>query len=242
MPLLPPGLFRRAPFTLAHVLNALVGMALITAMVNIPLLVASVLNGGAAEGGLLLLRLTLLIPVGAVPGGAAGRAARLPLGRRRRHALHRGGLLADERLAHAIHATALACYDPAPGPGRASASAWSSRRSRHHAGLGGRRAGRAGLGPGQYGAHGRHDGRPLGAERLGLELFKSLMANHPAPLPGLGETEAAYNARLADYSTILADASLQVYTLGFLAARLVALLAVLPALGLRRPAQPLAGA
>src|SRR5262249_53586738 len=69
-PLVPLGLFARPPFTLAHVLNALVGMALITAMVNIPLLVASVLGGGAAQGGLLLLRLPLLIPVGAVLGGA----------------------------------------------------------------------------------------------------------------------------------------------------------------------------
>ena len=45
-------------------------MALITTMVNIPLLVASVLSGGATAGGLLLLHLTLFIPVGAVIGGA----------------------------------------------------------------------------------------------------------------------------------------------------------------------------
>jgi hypothetical protein len=68
----------------------------------------------------------------------------------------------------------------------------------------------------------------------GLELFKSLMANHPTPLPGLGETEAAYNARLAEYQQILANASLQVYTLGFLVAAVVCALAILPALGLRR--------
>src|SRR5205814_2649211 len=69
-PLVPPGLFRARPLALAHLLNGMVGMALITAMVNIPLLVASVIGGGATEGGLLLLRLTLLIPVGAVVGGA----------------------------------------------------------------------------------------------------------------------------------------------------------------------------
>ena len=42
----------------------------------------------------------------------------------------------------------------------------------------------------------------------------------------------------ADYARVLADASLQVYTLGFLAAAVVALIAVLPALGLRRPRNP----
>ena len=48
----------------------------------------------------MLLRLTLLIPVGAVMGGALAERVGYRVDRRRRHALRGGGLLADERLAH----------------------------------------------------------------------------------------------------------------------------------------------
>jgi EmrB/QacA subfamily drug resistance transporter len=231
VPLLPPGLFRRVPFTLAHVLNAMVGMALITAMVNIPLLVASVLNGGAAAGGLLLLRLTLLIPVGAVIGGALA-----------------------ERLSYRVVAAAgMVCT----AAGFWLMSAWHTDTPNLQMTLD---LALAGLGVGlviapitsttlawvdeeQAGLASalvntaRMVGMMVGLSALsawGLELFKSLMANHPAPLPGLGETEAAYNTRLAEYQQILANASLQVYTLGFLVAAVVCALAILPALGLRR--------
>jgi MFS family permease len=213
------------------VLNAMVGMALITAMVNIPLLVASVLNGGAADGGLLLLRLTLLIPVGAVIGGALA-----------------------ERLSYRVVAAAgMVCT----AAGFWLMSAWHTDTPNLQMTLD---LALAGLGVGlviapitsttlawvdeeQAGLASalvntaRMVGMMVGLSALsawGLELFKSLMANHPAPLPGLGETEAAYNTRLAEYQQILANASLQVYTLGFLVAAVVCALAILPALGLRR--------
>jgi EmrB/QacA subfamily drug resistance transporter len=234
-PLVPPGLFGRRPFLAAHILNALVGFALITAMVNIPLLVASVLNGGATEGGLLLLRLTLLIPVGAVAGGAAAErigyrwvAVAGMLCTAAGFWLMSGwrtdtdGLIMTAHLALAGFGLGLVI-----APVTATTLAWVDE---DQAGLAAATVNTA-----------RMVGMMVGLSALsawGLELFKSLMANHPAPLPGLAETEAAYNARLADYARVLADASLQVYTLGFLAAAIVALIAVLPALGLRRPRHP----
>ncbi|HKP54554.1 MAG TPA: MFS transporter [Chloroflexia bacterium] len=73
-PLLPPDLFsrRKWPFAAANLTNLLVGAALIVTMVNIPLYVASVLEGSVEQGGLMLLRMTAFIPVGAVLGGVLG--------------------------------------------------------------------------------------------------------------------------------------------------------------------------
>ena len=74
-PLLPKGLFSNAnlPFAAANITNLLVGAALIITMVNVPLYVASVLDGTAEQGGLMLLRMTVFIPVGAVMGGLLGQ-------------------------------------------------------------------------------------------------------------------------------------------------------------------------
>lgn len=68
-PLLPPALYRRAAFAAANAANVLVGAALVVALVQVPLFAAAVLDRSPAEGGFLLLRLTALIPVGAVAGG-----------------------------------------------------------------------------------------------------------------------------------------------------------------------------
>ena len=70
-PLLPPSLFSRHkwPFSAANLTNLFVGAALIITMVNVPLYVASVLDGTVEQGGLMLLRMTAFIPVGAILGG-----------------------------------------------------------------------------------------------------------------------------------------------------------------------------
>jgi len=232
VPLVPPGLFGRRPFALAHLLNLGVGMAMITAMVNIPLLVASVLNGGAADGGLLLLRLTLLIPVGAVLGGLLAErlgyrtlAAAGMLSAAAGFWLMSGwtpstsGWLMTGHLALAGFGFGLVI-----APITTTVLAWVAEEQ---AGLASALVNTA-----------RMVGMMIGISALsawGLELFKSLMAPHPVPLQAAGESADAYNARVADYAHILTNASLQVYTLGFLAAAVVCLIAVLPALGLHRP-------
>jgi EmrB/QacA subfamily drug resistance transporter len=240
VPLLPPNLFRPRPFTLAHVLNALVGMALITAMVNIPLLVASVLDGGAVEGGLLLLRRTLRIPVGAVLGGALAErvgyrwvaaagmlcaaAGFWLMSGWRLDATHTPLTLQTPELLMTLHLALVGFgFGLVIAPVTATTLAWVDEEQ---AGVASALVNTA-----------RMVGMMVGLSALtawALELFKNLMAPHPAPLPGLAETAEAYNARLAAYNAILADVSLRVYTLGFLAAAVVCLLAVLPALGLRR--------
>ena len=62
-------LFKRSTFSAAALVSLLVGVALIIAMADIPIFVATVLNRPALDSGLALLRLTAMIPVGALLGG-----------------------------------------------------------------------------------------------------------------------------------------------------------------------------
>ncbi len=68
-PLIKNAMFRNVMFSAANFTNLLVGGALIIAMVNVPLMTDTILGGTALEGGLRLLRLTLILSVGAVVGG-----------------------------------------------------------------------------------------------------------------------------------------------------------------------------
>ena len=70
-PLLPISIFRRVPLAAANGTSLLVGGALILALVTIPLMTDTIMGGSPLEGGLRLLRLTVMIPVGAVLGGSS---------------------------------------------------------------------------------------------------------------------------------------------------------------------------
>lgn len=69
LPIIEPSLFRSLALSASSLVSLLVGAALIIAMADIPLFVATVQNGSALDSGLTLLRLTVMIPVGAVLGG-----------------------------------------------------------------------------------------------------------------------------------------------------------------------------
>ena len=68
-PVVELSLFQRSTFSSATLVSLLVGAALIIAMADIPIFVATVLNRPALDSGLALLRLTAMIPVGALLGG-----------------------------------------------------------------------------------------------------------------------------------------------------------------------------
>ena len=68
-PLIKFSMFRSATFSSANVTNLFVGGALIIALVNVPLLSETLMGASALEGGLRLLRFTVMISVGAVIGG-----------------------------------------------------------------------------------------------------------------------------------------------------------------------------
>ena len=70
-PLLPISMFRGWPFRAANLTHVLVGGALIIGMVTVPLMANTILGRTPLEGGLLLVRMTAGIPVGAIIGGLA---------------------------------------------------------------------------------------------------------------------------------------------------------------------------
>jgi MFS family permease len=72
-PLIEPALFKRLHFSAAALSSFLSGAALIIAMVDIPLFIATTTDATAIDSGLALLRLTALIPVGAILGGWLSR-------------------------------------------------------------------------------------------------------------------------------------------------------------------------
>ncbi|MDC0035085.1 MFS transporter [Chloroflexi bacterium] len=68
-PILPIEMFKNIYFFAANILHLIYGAALIISMVTIPLMVNTVLGGTSLEGGLILIRMTIAIPVGAIIGG-----------------------------------------------------------------------------------------------------------------------------------------------------------------------------
>ncbi|BCL81905.1 MFS transporter [Ktedonobacteria bacterium brp13] len=68
-PIIDLKLFKQFAFSAAALTSLLVGAALIIAMTNIPIFVDTVLRLPVLDSGLALLRLTLMIPIGAIVGG-----------------------------------------------------------------------------------------------------------------------------------------------------------------------------
>ncbi|MDP6822586.1 MAG: MFS transporter [Dehalococcoidia bacterium] len=68
-PLLPTRLIKTLKFTASNVAHLAVGISLITAMVTVPLMANTVLGLSPLDGGLMLLRMTVAIPFGAIAGG-----------------------------------------------------------------------------------------------------------------------------------------------------------------------------
>ena len=70
-PLLPRAMFRARAFVAANAAHLFIGGALIIGMVTIPLMANTLLEETPLGGGLMLLRMTVAIPFGAVLGGFA---------------------------------------------------------------------------------------------------------------------------------------------------------------------------
>lgn len=68
-PVVELSIFQRAAFAATSLVSLLVGAALIIAMADIPIFIATVLGRPPLDSGLALLRLTAMIPVGALLGG-----------------------------------------------------------------------------------------------------------------------------------------------------------------------------
>lgn len=68
-PTLDLGMFKNVTFSAANIANLLEGVALITALVQVPFFAYATKGATPIEGGLLVIRMTAMIPVGALLGG-----------------------------------------------------------------------------------------------------------------------------------------------------------------------------
>jgi MFS family permease len=233
-PLVPLDLFARRnwPFSAANLTNLLVGAALIITMVNVPLYVASALDGTAEQGGLMLLRMTAFIPLGALLGGFLGVRVTY-----RWIAL--AGLLITAAGFWEMHGwTVTSADDPLTwlglglngfgfglliSPVTATALQWGGLR-------------RAALSAALVNLA-RMVGMMVSLSALttlGLRRFQELMAPFPAPLfADPGETAEAFAQRQEQYAAAYKAASLDVYTTGFLIAGVLCVAAIVFAVWLR---------
>ncbi len=222
-PLIDLRLFTSRAFSAATVGAFVLGVTLIVAMVDVPLYAATVLNVTPADGGLLLMRLTAFIPVGAILGGALAL---------------RWGLGPPSALGFVIASCGLAAMS-GWGSTPNSATEWLALA------IGGLGFGLliaplttavVNVGGNDRSASAastftvaRLTGMTAGLSILttwGLTRFDDLAGALPLPLPTVGESTAAYQTRLASFNQALVEAGAEVYHEIFLAAAIFCVVGV----------------
>ncbi len=226
-PLLTLAMFASRAFRAANATHLLVGGALIIGMVTVPLMANTILAKSALDGGLMLMRMTIAIPIGAALGGFACQRLDIRAPTVIGLALIAVGFalmsswgtnIADPamtlHLAIAglgfgllIAPIALAALNSAPVELRGAASAIVTAM--------------------------RVVGMTFGLAALtawGTGRFQHLVIGLELPLALPGETAEQTQSRVREFETALTDAGLSVFNDFFLIAMAVALLAILPAL------------
>ena len=230
-PLLAPALFRSWAFLTSNLTQILVGVALIIAMITVPRMANTGMGKSPFTGALWLLRLTGVIPLGAVCGGvlvsrlgpspltvvglvlvALGMflASRWELGvadpELTVHLLIAGfgfGLVIAPITVHALDAAS------EDYRGTAASLVVVSRMM----------------------------GMTLGLAALsawGVQHFQVLTTGLEFPLPLAGEAAGIFETRAAEYSANVNAAGLALFQRFFLTASIISLIAIVPALGMRR--------
>lgn len=235
-PLLAPFLFRSLSFLTANASQLLVGVALIIGMVNVPLMANTIMAKEPLEGGLQLMRLTAAIPVGAIAGG---------------YILSGGSLLrllgAREVMVIGLGLVALGCYfmsgweidvdEPwltlhlitcGLGFGLVIAPIMATSLNAVTEDYWGTAASLVTVS--------RMVGMALGLAALsawGVEHFHGLTAGLDLPLPLDGESAQALQLRQQEYQSAVSEAALTLFQDFFRVAAVMALVAIVPALGMK---------
>jgi hypothetical protein len=225
-PLLTPVLFRSRAFLAANLTQLLVGVTLIIAMVTVPLMAGTVMGKEPFTGAMWLLRMTGVIPVGALAGGLLlGRAGIRPvtvagLG------LMAAGLFLAGTWDLEVGEPELTLHLMAAGLGFGLVIAPITTRALNAATEDYRGTAASLV------VVARMMGMTLGLAALsawGVERFQVLTAGLELPLPQPGEAAELLEGRLMDYTERLNAAGLSLFHNFFRAAGGVALAAILPA-------------
>ena len=230
-PLLAPALFRSWAFLTSNLTQILVGVALIIAMITVPLMANTVMGKSPFTGALWLLRLTGVIPLGAVCGGLlVSRLGPSPLTVVGLVLVALGMFLASgwelgvadpELTVHLLIAGFGFGLVIAPITVHALDAASEDYRGTAASLV----------------VVSRMMGMTLGLAALsawGVQHFQVLTAGLEFPLPFSGEAAAVFETRAAEYSANVNAAGLELFQRFFLTASIISLVAIAPALGMRR--------
>ena len=229
-PLLSPLLFRSAAFLTANATQFLVGVALIMAMVNIPLMADTVMGQEPLQGGFRLVRLTAAIPLGAILGGYL--MARVGVRRITTVGLllmalgfyfMRGWGAQVEDPGHTFHLLVGGLgFGLVIAPILLTAISAATEEYRGTAA--------------SLVTVARMMGMTLGLAALsawGMDQFQQLTVGLELPLSGFGETAEQFQRRSLEYDTSLTQAGVTLFHRFFYVAMWVSLAAILPALLMR---------
>ena len=223
-PLLEIRLFHIPGFGAGIVGGFLLGGGLIVAMVDVPLYAATILSASPADGGLLLMRLTAFIPVGAVIGGVVAQRYGLRLPSAGGFVVSALGLLAMSTWGTGPEQARLWLSLATTGVGFGLLIAPLATASVNAAGRGHEASAAA------FFSVARLTGMTVGLSILtawGLQHFGSLAGSIPLPLPVPGETAAQSAQRLAAYADAMRAVGAQVYHDIFQAAAILCLAGLL---------------
>ena len=230
-PLLAPALFRSWAFLTSNLTQILVGVALIIAMITVPLMANTVMGKSPFTGALWLLRLTGVIPLGAVCGGLlVSRLGPNPLTVVGLVLVALGMFLASgwelgvadpELTVHLLIAGFGFGLVIAPITVHALDAASEDYRGTAASLV----------------VVSRMMGMTLGLAALsawGVQHFHVLTTGLEFPLPLAGEAAGIFETRAAEYSANVNAAGLALFQRFFLTASIISLIAIVPALGMRR--------
>ena len=229
-PLLTPVLFRSWAFVTANVTQFLEGVALIIAMVTVPLMADTVMGKEPLTGAWWLMRMTVAIPVGAVLGGYLQAHIGVRPVAIAGLALTAAGLFLVSTWELDIAEPWLTLHLAVAGLGFGLNNAPILTRALSSAGEDYRGTAASLV------TVSRMIGMALGLAALsawGMEQFQILTSGLELPIPQPGEAAEALRTRQADFASGLSDAGLGLFHKFFRVAGGVALIAILPALAMR---------
>jgi len=229
-PILSSFLFRSRAFLAANFTQLLEGVALIIAMVTVPLMANTVMGKEPLTGAMWLLRMTAAVPLGAVLGGRlltlVGIRPVTLLGL----ALSALGLFLVSTWKQDVAEPWLTLHLVIVGLGFGLNNTPIMTRALSAAGEGYQGTAASLV------VVSRMMGMTLGLAALsawGVEHFRALTTGLELPLPQAGEAVAALKARAAEYNAQLNYAGLSLFHSFFRVAGAVSLVAMLPALAMR---------
>ncbi len=229
-PLLSPLLFRSRAFLTANVTQLLEGVALIIAMVTVPLMADTVMGKDPLTGGWWLVRMTGAIPVGAVVGGLLLGVIGIRPVAIAGLALTALGLFLISTWDLDVGEPWLTVHLVAVGLGFGLNNAPIMTRALSSVGEDYRGT------VASLVTVSRTMGMALGLAALaawGMEEFRALTAELVLPIGQPGEASEALRLRVAEYNARLSDAGLTLFHHFLRVAGVVALVAILPALAMR---------